>query len=115
MYKRQVQGRFTNLLQQALTIAGICALVAAVIVSLFISRRIVEPLQELTQVSRRLALGYYRERTSIRSDDELAQLSQSINQLAEALDQTEQRRMSLLADVAHELRTPCLLYTSRCV
>ena len=101
-----VQGRFTNLLQQALTIAGICALVAAVIVSLFISRRIVEPLQELTQVSRRLALGYYRERTSIRSDDELAQLSQSINQLAEALDQTEQRRMSLLADVAHELRTP---------
>lgn len=101
-----VQGRFANVLQQALAIAGIGALVVAAIVSMFISRRIVEPLQDLTEVSQRLAQGYYRERTSTRSDDELAQLSQSINQLAEVLDQTEQRRMSLLADVAHELRTP---------
>ncbi|HWQ14226.1 MAG TPA: histidine kinase dimerization/phospho-acceptor domain-containing protein [Roseiflexaceae bacterium] len=66
----------------------------------------VEPLQELAAVSRRLAQGYYRERTRIRSDDELAELSQSINQLAEALDRTEQRRLALIADVAHELRTP---------
>ncbi len=101
-----VPERFNSVLQQALLVAGICALAAAVVVSLFVSRRIVEPLQELTEVSRRLALGYYRERTEIRSEDELAELSQSINQLAEALDRTEQRRMGLLADVAHELRTP---------
>jgi histidine kinase len=101
-----VPERFNSVLQQALLIAGFCALAAAVVVSLFVSRRIVEPLQELTEVSRRLALGYYRERTEIRSEDELAELSQSINQLAEALDRTEQRRMALLADVAHELRTP---------
>jgi histidine kinase len=42
----------------------------------------------------------------IRSDDELALLSHSINQLAENLEQTEQRRLGLIADVAHELRTP---------
>jgi histidine kinase len=101
-----IQGRFQNILEQALLIASFGALAAAVVVSLFVSRRIVEPLQDLTEVSRRLELGYYRERTHIRSDDELAQLSRSINQLAEALDRTEQRRMALLADVAHELRTP---------
>lgn len=101
-----IQDRFQAILQQALLVAGICALAAAAVVSLFVSRRIVEPLQDLTEVSRRLALGHYRERTAIRSDDELAQLSQSINQLAEALDRTEQRRLALLADVAHELRTP---------
>lgn len=101
-----IQERFETILEQALLVAGFGALVAAVLVSLFVSRRIVEPLQDLTAVSRRLAQGYYRERTEIRSDDELAELSQSINQLAEALDQTEQRRLALIADVAHELRTP---------
>jgi histidine kinase len=102
----EAQDRFETILEQALLVAGFGALVAVVVVSLFVSRRIVEPLQNLTAVSRRLAQGYYRERTEIRSDDELAELSQSINQLAEALDRTEQRRLALIADVAHELRTP---------
>lgn len=98
--------RFQTVLQQALLLASFGALAAAVVVSLFVSRKIVEPLQNLTAVSRRLALGVYRERVSIDSNDELAQLGQSINQLAEALDRTEQRRLALIADVAHELRTP---------
>ncbi|MBO9365777.1 MAG: HAMP domain-containing protein [Roseiflexus sp.] len=101
-----VQRRFQSILEQALLLASFGALAAAVVVSLFVSRRIVEPLQDLTAVSRRLAQGYYRERTFIHSDDELAELSQSINHLAEALDRTEQRRLALIADVAHELRTP---------
>ena len=100
------QERFQTVVDQGLLISAFAALAAAVVVSLFVSRRIVEPLQELSFTSRRLARGYYHERTSIRSDDELADLSQSINQLAEALEQTEQRRLALLADVAHELRTP---------
>ncbi|WP_232280126.1 sensor histidine kinase [Roseiflexus castenholzii] len=101
-----IQRRFQSVLEQALLLASFGALAAAVVVSLFVSRRIVEPLQDLTAVSRRLAQGYYRDRTFIHSDDELAELSQSINHLAEALDRTEQRRLALIADVAHELRTP---------
>ena len=100
------QTRFQVVVDQSLLISAFAALAAAVIVSLFVSRRIVEPLQELSFTSQRLARGYYHERTSIRSDDELADLSHSINQLAAALEQTEQRRLALLADVAHELRTP---------
>lgn len=100
------QENFQIVVEQSLLVAGFAALAAAVVVSLYVSRRIVEPLQELSLVSRRLAQGYYRERTSIQSDDEIADLSSSINQLADALEQTEQRRLTLLADVAHELRTP---------
>lgn len=100
------QEQFQAVVQQALLISGFAALAAAVFVSLFVSRRIVEPLLTLSSVSRRLAEGFYRERTRIASDDEVAQLSQSVNQLADALDQTEQRRLALLADVTHELRTP---------
>jgi histidine kinase len=98
--------QFQTVLQQALLVSGFAALAAAIVVSLFVSRRIVDPLLTLSIVSRRLAQGFYRERTRISSDDEIAQLSQSVNQLADALDQTERRRLALLADVTHELRTP---------
>jgi signal transduction histidine kinase len=98
--------QFQAVVHQALLVSGFAALAAAVVVSLFVSRRIVEPLLTLSNVSRRLAQGYYRERTRITSHDEIAQLSQSVNQLADALDQTERRRLALLADVTHELRTP---------
>jgi histidine kinase len=98
--------QLSTIINNALLIAAFAALAAAVFVSLFVSRRIVEPMQELTAVSSRLARGYFRERTSIRGDDELALLSHSINQLAQNLEMTEQRRLGLIADVAHELRTP---------
>ncbi|GIV89396.1 MAG: two-component sensor histidine kinase [Chloroflexus sp.] len=101
-----LQEQFQSVVQQSLLISGFAALAAAVVVSLFVSRRIVEPIQTLSQVSRRLAQGFYRERTIIYADDEIAQLAQSVNQLADALDQTERRRLALLADVTHELRTP---------
>lgn len=102
----ELQEQVQSVIQQALLISGFGALAAAVVVSLFVSRRIVEPIQTLSYVSRRLAQGFYRERTSIQADDEIAQLAQSVNQLADALDQTERRRLALLADVTHELRTP---------
>lgn len=97
---------FQLVVQQSLLVASFSALVAAVMVSLFVSHRIVEPLHAISTVSQRLAQGFYRERTLIGSDDELAELSRNVNQLAETLEQTEQRRMALLGDVAHELRTP---------
>lgn len=102
----ELQEQFQSVIQQALLISGFATLAAAVIVSLFVSRRIVEPIQTLSNVSRRLAQGFYRERTNIQADDEISQLAHSVNQLAEALDQTERRRLALLADVTHELRTP---------
>jgi signal transduction histidine kinase len=97
---------FDAVLEQSLLVAAFAAVAAAIIVSLFVSHRIIQPLQTLSQVSRRLAQGSYHERTILPSDDELAELSHSINQLAEALEHTERRRMTLIADVAHELRTP---------
>lgn len=99
-------GLFRNVFQEALLISGFATFATAVLASLFVARRIVDPVQAISTTSRRLAQGFYRERTLINSDDELADLSRSVNQLAAALEQSEQRRMTLLADVTHELRTP---------
>jgi histidine kinase len=97
---------FQRTMRDALLVAAFAALEASLIVSISVSTRIVEPLQAISEVSRRLAQGFYHERTDIKSDDELAELSRSVNQLAETLEQTEQRRMALMADVTHEIRTP---------
>jgi len=94
------------MMRDALIVAAFAALEAAIIVSLSVSNRIVGPLHVMSTVTRRLAQGFYQERIEISGNDELAELSQNINQLAAALEQTEQRRMDLLADVTHELRTP---------
>lgn len=97
---------FQDVMRDALLVSAFAALEAALVVSLSVSTRIVEPLHAVSAVSRRLAQGFYQERTIINSGDELEELSQSVNQLAAALEQTEQRRLALVADVAHELRTP---------
>lgn len=99
---------FYNAIERGVLMAAITALAAAVVLSLYVSQRIVQPLQELSAISQQMAHGYYRERATVSSADELGELSRNINQLAEALDQIEQRRMALIADVAHELRTPLM-------
>ncbi len=90
----------------ALVIAGIAAIIAAGALSVYVTRRIVLPVAALAAASRRLAKGHYDERVPVQGTDELGALADSFNTMAEALEQTENRRRALLADVAHELRTP---------
>jgi len=101
---------FRNAVNEALTRAALAAFLAAVAVSLFISRQVVTPVQEMMVASQYIANGHYEERVRVPGDpdkaDELAQLALSFNRMAEKLDQTENMRRQLIGDVSHELRTP---------
>lgn len=97
---------FRAAVTEALLISSVAALVTAILVSLFVSRRVVTPIRQLMQASRHIAAGHYRERVRVASEDELGQLARSFNQMATALEQTEALRRDLIANVAHELRTP---------
>ena len=97
---------FRGALAQALLLAGGMAAVAAIGASAFVAARIVGPIQRLASASRRLADGHYAERVPASGDDELGELAASFNELAAALEATERRRLELIGDVAHELRTP---------
>jgi len=104
---RQSSGAdFEISLLRGLILATLVSLVAAAAVSLFVSRRILEPLGRLMDATSRIADGNYAERVPIVDDYEVTQLAESFNRMAEALAQTEGRRQALIADVAHELRTP---------
>jgi histidine kinase len=93
-------------LTDALWISGAAAVLAAIAASVFVTRRIMRPVRALAAASRRVAEGHYSERVPAHGQDELGALSDSFNTMAAALEQTEARRRALLADVAHELRTP---------
>ena len=103
---------FRRAVTEALALATLAALVAAVAVSLFVSRRIVAPVREMMLASRRIAEGHYEERVAVPGGargeqmDELAQLAVSFNRMAAQLERTEAARRQLMGDVAHELRTP---------
>ncbi len=97
---------FRAAMSEALFWATVTALVSAVVVSIFVSRRVVTPIRQMMQASRYIAAGHYRERVEVASNDELGQLGHSFNQMAATLEQTETMRRDLIANVTHELRTP---------
>lgn len=97
---------FTQTVNEVLLVAASLAFVTAVLVSTFVTRRIVKPVQEMKTASQRIADGRYEERVRVSGEDELAELGRSFNRMAQELAQTEERRRQLIGDVAHELRTP---------
>lgn len=97
---------FQTAMLQALVMSASAAAVAAVIVSLLVSSAVVTPIQRLLTASRRIAAGHYAERAPVSPIDELGALAAQFNDMAEALETAEARRVALIGDVAHELRTP---------
>jgi signal transduction histidine kinase len=97
---------FQTAMLQALLLSGGAATLVAVGVSLLVSSRIVGRVRQMLTASRRIAQGHYAERVPETGSDELAALAAEFNTMAGELEATERRRVALIGDVAHELRTP---------
>ena len=97
---------FAMAVNEILLIAAAAALLTAILVSTFVTRRLVRPIQRMRDASQRIAAGEYEERVDVAGEDELGALARSFNQMAQRLEETEERRRQLVGDVAHELRTP---------
>ena len=89
-----------------LVVGGLIAGVVAVVLTLILSRRIVGPVEALARAARDLARGDFSARVPEGSRDEVGELARTFNAMAEELSRTEALRRSLVADVAHELRSP---------
>jgi two-component system, OmpR family, sensor histidine kinase BaeS len=96
----------TALLRAIAGAAGLAALLA-LITGLTVARRITRPVTRLIAVTRSMASGDRAARAGgIRAPGELRELAIAFDQMASTLDRQEQLRRDLVADVAHELRTP---------
>ena len=86
--------------------AGLAALLA-LLTGLAMARRITRPVTRLIAATRAMAAGDRAARVGeIRAADELRELAAAFDQMAGTMDRQEQIRRNLVADVAHELRTP---------
>ncbi|HEX2911507.1 MAG TPA: ATP-binding protein [Chloroflexia bacterium] len=97
---------FKSALGEAMLVAGLIGVGVAVIISFFVTRLIVTPVRRVALASKSIAAGHYAERVPAMSQDEIGEMAATFNEMAEALEATERRRLELIGDVAHELRTP---------
>ncbi|MCX6053708.1 MAG: ATP-binding protein [Chloroflexi bacterium] len=84
------------------------------IIGVLLMRRIVNPLAEVIAAAESVAAGNLKTRIKIiKSQGDLASLVEHFNHMTETLERNDNERRALLADVAHELRTPLSVLRGR--
>jgi signal transduction histidine kinase len=76
-------------------------------------RRTARPIGEVMDAAARVAEGDYTARATVQGPGDVRDLARAFNRMAERLQTNEERRRNLLADVAHELRTPLSVIRGR--
>lgn len=86
--------------------AGVAGGLGGVVLASLVSRQILAPVKALGAAANRLGRGDLSIRADSRGPAEIRELADSFNRMAGSLQSAEAQRRSLVADVAHELRTP---------
>lgn len=99
----EVWGQFITLF----SVVSVLVLVAAVLLEWLSTSRRTRPLKEMARAAHSFSRGNFSARVEpYQGEDEIAELTASFNSMAEALERNESLRRELIANVAHELRTP---------
>ncbi len=102
-----VNEAFSNAVLMALSVGVTAALAAALVVTWLVARRVAAPVAQAAQAAQQIADGDYQARLrQPRLGPEFDRLTTAFNLMARRLETTDQTRRHLLADLAHELRTP---------
>lgn len=102
----EAEHAFVDAVNHSLWLAGLASGLGAIVLGIVLSRRIVAPLGRLTVAVQRIAGGDLSHRVGISGKDEIGQLATAFDSMAANLARSEETRRHMLADVAHELRTP---------
>ena len=97
---------FLRAVTRGLFIAAWLAALAGILLAILLLRQFAGPMKRLDQAAREIARGDLAKRVTVTSHDELGHLAESFNAMAESLEKAEVAKRQMIADVAHELRTP---------
>jgi signal transduction histidine kinase len=98
--------RLSTSINRSLLLGGSLAIAIALLLTFVLSRRMTSPIGALAKAARRLGRGDLSQRVQLQGEGEVAALAQAFNSMAADLEHAEQLRRNLVADAAHELRTP---------
>jgi signal transduction histidine kinase len=82
------------------------SMIATLLITQFVAHSLTAPLDEMNTVARSISHGDYTRRVRENRRDELGDLAQTINVMADELEAQDRQRKELVANVSHELRTP---------
>jgi signal transduction histidine kinase len=106
VFSQEDESRLLNRLNRTALTAGIIAGSLSLILALLLAYQLLRPIRALTGATERLAQGELSQRVEVGGDDEIARLADTFNRMAASLQQAEQSRRAMTADIAHELRNP---------
>ena len=101
-----LRSQVADAVTRALLVGTVVGLAAATVFGAVAAQRLVRPLRRLGEATREIANGHYDVQAARPQEHELALLADDVNTLGQALAETESRRVRLLGELAHEMRTP---------
>lgn len=84
----------------------LAVIVAGAIVKYFAQLLVVEPIEEINNAAKRLAKGNVQERVRVVGKNEIGELAQSFNRMAQSIEESDNIRKEFISNVSHELRSP---------
>jgi len=85
---------------------GLIGVAIALVITFLLSRRVLAPVKALTSAARQLGRGDFSQRVQVKDKGEVGEMANTFNFMASDLEQAEQLQRNMVADIAHELRTP---------
>ncbi len=95
-----------GVIRNSLFAAAATTTIGAAVLGTWAARRVLRPVNEVSQAAARIAEGDLQARLSSQPDPDLEQVVTSFNQMASALEQRIERDARFVSDVSHELRSP---------
>lgn len=90
----------------AASVVCIAIILIIIVTGLYFAGSIVKPIQQISGIARKFAMGDFTTRIENDSDDEIGDLCTAINNMADELSATEAMKNEFISSVSHELRTP---------
>lgn len=100
------ENALASALRRSLLWGGMLAAGVAIILGSLVTHQMLRPLNALSEAADKIAAGNLDVRVEVDSDDELGELARRFNEMAAALERDKILRRTMVADIAHELRTP---------
>lgn len=99
-------GAATKVLSNQLIYITIILIILSFIISIYISKKFVKPITDITNTSKELGKGNYDVVFKQSEYDEINNLADSLNYSAKELKKTDGLRKELIANVSHDIKTP---------